>query len=133
MYKRQLDYGSKNRIYEALRKSIDGELLETVYLQLRESLEMRDQGGAVARVREVDYADGTLLTGTEQTVSWPGFQYRSQWTVKGTVEHWGHVHERQNQFNALFSIEPNSGDWKITDMQVENLKSLASKTHLRKF
>ncbi|MDG1895605.1 MAG: hypothetical protein P8J37_11900 [Fuerstiella sp.] len=129
---RALDFGSENRIYESLNQSVDGPLLESLYLQLRESLQIREQGGAVARVRAVEYDDGQQADNLPES-EWPGFRYRSRWTVSGTVEHWGHVHERQNQFAALFSVEPRDGHWKITDMQIEDQQSIATKTRLRKF
>ena len=129
---RALDFGTEDRIYEALNQSVDGPLLETLYLQLRESLQIREQGGAVARVRAVEYDDGQRSV-EPPTAMWPGFRYRSRWTVSGTVEHWGHVHERQNQFAALFSVEPRQGQWKITGMQIEDQRSIATKTRLRKF
>jgi hypothetical protein len=129
---RALDFGTENRIYEALNQSVDGPLLETLYLQLRESLLVREQGGAVARVRAVEYDDGQQAVESPNDM-WPSFRYRSRWSVSGTVEHWGHVHERQNQFAALFSVEPRDGQWKITDMQIEDQQSVATKTRLRKF
>ncbi|HIK94587.1 MAG TPA: hypothetical protein EYG03_21795 [Planctomycetes bacterium] len=129
---RALDFGTEDRIYEALNQSVDGPLLESLYLQLRESLQIREQGGAVARVRAVEYDDGQQAA-VSPHAQWPGFRYRSRWTVSGTVEHWGHVHERQNQFATLFSVEPRDGQWKITEMQIEDQKSIATKTRLRKF
>lgn len=130
---RALDFGTEDRIYEELERSIDGDMLEAVYLQLREGLQVREQGGAVARVRSVEYAAGEQTTNDGSEEIWPGFRFRSRWTVSGTVEHWGHVHERQNQFCALFAVEPKDGVWKITDMQIEDQQSIATKTSLRKF
>ena len=130
---RALDFGSEGRIYAELENSIDGELLESLYLQLRESLKVREQGGAVARVRSVVYGDGLPDEDPESDIPWPGFRYRSRWTVRGTVEHWGHIHERQNEFSAVFSVEPMNGEWKITDMQIEDQQSVATNTRLRKF
>ncbi|MEZ6122368.1 MAG: hypothetical protein R3C49_04240 [Planctomycetaceae bacterium] len=130
---RALDFGSESRIYEALSSSVDGDLLETLYLQLNESLQMREQGGAVARVRSVDILNGDRLSEPDTAVPWPGFRYRSQWTVSGTVEHWGHIHERQNRFSAVFSIQPRGDAWKITNMQIEDQESVATRTQLRRF
>jgi hypothetical protein len=53
--------------------------------------------------------------------------------VAGTVEHWGHVHERQNRFAAVFTVEPESGFWKITAMNIEDQQQMSQKTSLRKF
>ena len=130
---RGLDFGSEDRIFDALERTVDGTLLEETYLQLRESLQLREQGGAVARVRSVEYGDIELLPRTETSEPWPAFQVRGSWTVAGTVEHWGHIHERRNQFDALFTIEPKDGDWKISRMDIEGQSQLSAKTRLRKF
>ena len=130
---RSLDFGTEDQIYDALEHSVDGMLLEDVYLQLRESLAIKEQGGAVARVQSVDYLSGELKESAGSSVEWPGFRYRSTWNVSGTVEHWGHIHERENQFSAVFTIEPRADSWKITDMQIEESKNVATRTRLRKF
>jgi hypothetical protein len=130
---RSLDFGTEDRIYDALAQTVDGELLEVLYLQLRQSLELRDQGGAIARIRSVEYDAGAAVARKESVVPWPGFQYKSTWTVSGTVEHWGHVHERQNQFDAVFTIEPREGHWKITRMDVAGQTQKSARTTLRKF
>ena len=130
---RSLDFGTEDRIYDALAQTVDGELLEDLYLQLRQSLELRDQGGAIARIRSVEHDAGAAVARKDSFVPWPGFQYKSTWTVSGTVEHWGHVHERQNQFDAIFTIEPRNGHWKITRMDVAGQTQKSARTTLRKF
>lgn len=130
---RALDFGGQEQIYDVLSASVDGELLEELYLQLRQSLEVRDQGGAVARIRDVTPETGTAVTRAETTADWPAWEYRSTWTVAGTVEHWGHVHERQNQFDAIFTLEPRDGSWKITRMDIQGQTQKSAKTTLRKF
>ncbi len=130
---RSLDFGTEDRIYDALAQTVDGELLEDLYLQLRQSLELRDQGGAIARIRSIEYDAGAAVARKDSVVPWPGFQYKSTWTVSGTVEHWGHVHERQNQFDAVFTIEPRDGHWKITRMDVAGQTQKSARTTLRKF
>lgn len=133
---RALDFGTESRIYEVLETNVDGQLLEDLYLQLRESLKMKEQGGAVARVQSIERLEGGLVSpedASAKEVAWPGFQYRSTWTVSGTVEHWGHIHERNNKFSALFTIQEDNGDWKITGLQMEDQESLTAKTRLRKF
>jgi hypothetical protein len=130
---RSLDFGSEDRIYNVLATTVDGQLLEDLYLQLRQSLEIREQGGAVARIQSIRYDRGEEVSRSQTQTPWPGFEYRSTWTVAGTVEHWGHVHERQNQFDAVFTIEPRDGLWKITRMDIEGQTQKSSRTTLRKF
>lgn len=128
-----LDFGTERRIYLALDQFVDGPLLESLYLRLREGLAVREQGGAVARVASIEYVDGTLPASSADSPEWPGYRFRTTWIVAGTVEHWGHVHERRNRFSAVVNIEPRDGWWKITNMQVDSQESLSGVTSLRKF
>ncbi len=128
---RSLDFGSEDRVYDVLATSVDGALLEKLYLQLHQSLEMKEQSGAIARIQSIKYDDGEESPRSATTVPWPGFEYHSTWTIAGIVEHWGHVHERQNRFDAVFTIEPRDGNWKITRMDIADQKQVAAKTGLR--
>lgn len=48
------DYRSESAIYDTLALSADGELLTDVYLEIRRSLELENQGGARVRIENVD-------------------------------------------------------------------------------
>ena len=107
-------------MYDALAKSVDGPLLSELYLQVRRGLEMQEQGGAVSRVREVKIVSGQKEPARSAAMSDPrSFGYRCRWTVAGTVEHWGHVHARTNEYEARFTIEPRANAWKITAVLME--------------
>ena len=41
-----------------------------------------------------------------------------RWTALGTVGHWGHLHTRQNLYDAVVTIEAIDGRWKITDLEL---------------
>jgi hypothetical protein len=47
-----------------------------------------------------------------------GFVATCTWTVRGSVGHWGHIHQRTNKYKARITIKPVDGDWKITELQV---------------
>lgn len=132
---RALDFGSEDRIYDALDATIDGPLLEELYLQLQESLRVREQGGAIARIKAITFTDATPIPRTESspTTPWPAFALRATWQVAGTVEHWGHVHERENQFEAVFSLKPINNNWKITRMDILGQQQKSARTTLRRF
>ena len=51
---RAFDYRAEGDIYDVLSRSTDGKLLTEVYLETRRSLELENQGGARARVQEVE-------------------------------------------------------------------------------
>ena len=121
-------YRREEPLYDALAVSVDGSLLRDLYLQIRRSLVMEEQGGAVSRIREVKILDERLVDGGEQDGS---FQVRCRWSVEGTVEHWGHVHGRTNTYEALFSIAPRDGSWKLVDVDLLQEEQTAIETRLR--
>ena len=129
---RAFDYKQEEDVYDALAKSVHGDLLQDLYLKIRHGLEMQEQGGAVSRIREV-----TLLDGRKDAL--PGgngyderaFQYECRWNVNGTVEHWGHIHARTNQYAAVFTVQPHDNAWKITSMDLLDEKRVKFETTLR--
>ena len=132
---RAFDYRNEEEIYNALAQSVDGELLRDLYLKIIESLKVKEQGGAVSNIREVKIVAGSPLASDPDSglSDRPSFGFRSQWDLVGTVEHWGHIHERTNQYDARFQIELIDDQWKITAMQVLDESQGPVKTSLRKF
>jgi hypothetical protein len=129
---RAFDYRVESEVYEALAQSVDGPLLGELYLQVRRGLEMQEQGGAVSRVRAVQIVSGAMEpAGPASQVDPRSFAYRCRWTVAGTVEHWGHVHARTNEYEALFIVQPRASAWKITTLEVLNEKRLKFETTVR--
>ncbi len=111
---RAFEYRDEDRIYEALDRSVAGPLLEQLYLRIRENLTLEEQGGAVSRIEEIEILDGGREPSASSSNAYQSFDYRCVWTVTGTVEHWGHIHTRKNQYEALFTVEGLSSGWKIT-------------------
>ena len=67
-----------------------------------------------------------------------GFGYDATWTLDGTIEHWGHIHERTNQYRARFVVEfletdGETAGWKITDIQDTQFEPGVIRRRLRKF
>ncbi len=148
---RAFDYHTDSDIYDALANSVDGELLRTLYLEINDSLKVKEQGGSVARIDNVVIVEGKKADGdrsefrrvetpgsNEQTASdqpenIPAFNYHCKWNLIGTIEHWGHIHQRTNQYSALFRIELRDDAWKITEMKVNDLELGPVKTDIRRF
>jgi hypothetical protein len=129
---RAFDYREESEIYDALAKSVDGELLRELYLKMRRGLEMQEQGGAVSRVREVVIEEGNQQPlPIEANRDARGFNYKCKWTVQGSVQHWGHLHLRTNQYVAVFTVETRNDAWKITQMEVLDEQRLKFETKLR--
>lgn len=113
-------------IYDALATSVDGSLLRKIYLDVRRSLALEDQGGAIARIR-----DDEIIEISDQVVRGNSIQLRCCWNVLGTVEHWGHVHRRINQYDAEFVLGIVRGHWKLVEARILKEKRIQSETTLR--
>ncbi len=125
---RAFDYHNESDIYDALARSVQGDLLADLYLKIKQGLIMQEQGGAVARVQEVRVVKTEATEGGSKN----GFAERVTWQVEGTVEHWGHIHARVNEYSADLEIEPAGGSWKITALNVSRQSQVKSAVLLRK-
>jgi hypothetical protein len=41
-----------------------------------------------------------------------------RWNVKGSVGHWGHVHQRTNQYAGVVTLQRRAGRWKISGLDI---------------
>ena len=112
---RSFDFRNESDVYDKLALSVEGDLLEEIYLQNRKSFAVKKAGGAQARVKEIDIIDAqsrSLSSGKD------GYGLQAKWTALGTVGHWGHVHTRKNYYDALVQVQVIDGHWKITGLEL---------------
>ena len=108
------DYREESVIYDILERSASGDLLTEIFLETRRSLELENQGGARAKVNSVQMLEASQEPlGTEI-----GFIAQCKWNVSGSVGHWGHVHQRANQYVAQFVVRAIDGVWRITQLEL---------------
>jgi hypothetical protein len=112
---RSFDFREEEDVYDRLATSVQGNLLSEIYLQNRKSMVVTQAGGARARVKEVKILDVDVNQLDDNPL---GLLFHAKWTATGTVGHWGHVHVRQNQYEANITVEPVDGAWKITDLEL---------------
>jgi len=118
---KSFDYRDEEAIYDAIARTTSGDLLTEIYLQTRRSLELANQGGARAKVSTVD-----VLEATPEPVDGEGFRARTTWNVTGSVGHWGHVHQRSNQYLAEITVRAIDDAWRITELDVLSEERLPS-------
>ena len=124
---RAYDYANHGDVYDALEHSITGELLEELFLKIRSGLQMQEQGGAVANVQAVDIKTVEPVPNTDSTLA-------CTWNVTGTVEHWGHIHTRENQYSARITLDTSEeGRGRISAFEVTDEKRVRFETGLRLF
>jgi hypothetical protein len=117
---RAFDYQTESDVYDALARSVSGELLRKLYQDIRQGVEMKEQGRAISRVSDVRIVEGKLgpPPHSQSRNTARAFRYAATWTVSGTVGHWGHTHERTNRYQALFTVELVAAAWKITALEI---------------
>lgn len=123
---RSFEFRDEEATYDALATSVDGRLLRTLYLQVRKSLLVAEQGNARSRVREVKPVRSKLLTSTPQKL-----ELEFTWETRGQVEHWGHIHSRENEYRARLSLAAREGAWKLVECRFLGQKRLRFQTKLR--
>jgi hypothetical protein len=110
---RAFDYRDEERIYDTLARSVTGDLLTAIYLEARSGLELASQGGARVKVKEID-----LIEFEAKSANSGGFSATATWNVAGSVGHWGHVHQRRNQYRAELNVAPVDGEWKLVALEI---------------
>jgi hypothetical protein len=110
---RSFDFREEYKIYDVLEKSVEGDLLTQIYLETQRSLELSNQGGARAKVKAIEVVDFSQERRTDGA-----FVAATTWNVAGSVGHWGHIHERKNQYQAVLDIRPVNGEWKLVGLEI---------------
>ena len=111
---RAFDQTDEGAIYDVLARSVDGKLLQKIYLQTIQSLTLDGQDGTRVKISEfyVRVDAVSPLAGTK------GFVATCQWNALGMVGHWGHVHMRSNRYTAKITVADVNGAWKMTGLEV---------------
>jgi hypothetical protein len=110
---RAFDRRDENTVYDRLSFSVTGEQLTDIYIQNRQVMALENRGGARAKVDEVDILEVFEVNRREDQ----GMVADAMWTVRGSVNHFGHTHYRQNQYRALVSFVIEEGIWKISAIE----------------
>lgn len=126
---RAFDQREEGAIYDVLARSIEGELLQKVYLQTIGALTLDAQDATRVRVRDLPGIPNPSVTvsSVRMLPGSRGFIAETQWMFTGSVGHWGHQHDRTNRYTAGVTVEavPTGGGktnptfaWKITGLEI---------------
>ena len=111
---RSFELRGEEAVYERLSFSVTGDQLTEVYLENRRALELENRGGARARVNDVE----VLEIGERVREGSGDYRALATWTVAGSVSHFGHVHFRQNRYDAYIRFVAQDGTWKIREIEI---------------
>lgn len=109
---RAFDRRNEEAVYDRLALSVSGDQLTQIFLENRKAMVLENKGGARAKVDEIE-----LLQVEDIKRSENGIMAKVDWTVRGSVSHFGHTHYRKNQYQALVSFKNIDELWKITSIE----------------
>jgi hypothetical protein len=112
---RAFDFREESDVYDRLAVSVSGDLLSDIYLQQRQSFAVEQAGGAQAKVKDIVVEKVTVADSAKID---NGLEFKAVWTATGTVGHWGHIHTRQNRYDAILTLNVVDGSWKITGIEL---------------
>ena len=110
---RAFDFREESDVYDKLAISNDEELLADLYIQTKKSMVLESQGGIQVKVKDVEIMEVEEVSSDED-----GVAFKCKWMVKGDVGHWGHIHSRTNQYEAILNVKPENGVWKLYDIDI---------------
>ena len=117
---RAFDRRNEEDVYDRLALSVSGNQLTEIYMQNRQSMALENRGGAKANVDDVNIQE--LYDINRQKNG--GYVADTRWTVRGSVNHFGHTHYRQNQYRALVSFGIVDEIWKINNIEITDTRRL---------
>jgi hypothetical protein len=120
---RAFDYRKDEDVYDSLSSSVQGSLLRELYLRIKRSLVLAEQGGELSHATEVKV--------TSSVAGKASNTYETTWTVTAVSEHWGHIHTRTTEYRADLTITKNDDNWKLEKFQLFDEKRIRFDTSIR--
>jgi hypothetical protein len=114
---RAFDATNEPEIYDALARSVDGPLLDSVYDAIYRSLVMHEEGGALSRVKALIPLESRADAVRHDAEGDAVLDFTASWRVEGIVYHWGHSHTRLNEYRASYRVESRPQGWRITAVE----------------
>lgn len=121
---RAFDFREDEDVYDALSTSVQGELLREVYLRVKRSLLMAEQGGSLAHATDVKVVTVAASPKSKD-------EFDVVWQVTSVSEHWGHIHTQTAEFKARMGLSKKSGIWRFETFQLLDEKKIKFETSIR--
>lgn len=118
------DYRDDEQIYDSLARSVRGDLLREVYLRMKRSLLLAEQGGDQAHATEVE-----VIAALPDKRS--NHAYEATWRLTSVSEHWGHIHTQTNEYKAILTLQKDENTWKLQAFELLDEKRIQFQTSIR--
>jgi hypothetical protein len=105
-------------IYDSLADNVAGDLLDQIYLEIRDSLVAQEHGGVLSEIISVDTVALELVEPPNTGENGASYSVRATWEVSSVARHEQHTHVRNNQYEALYRVGFQESGWRIVDDRV---------------
>jgi hypothetical protein len=112
---RAVNLKGEDEVYDRLSMSVEGDLVERLYLESRKRAVTPGQADAEAKLIGVNVVD---ITGGSPTPDGSGYSFTCRWLVTGTIRHWAHKHNRLNRYAGILMIRAVGDVWKISGFEL---------------
>lgn len=121
---RAFDYRRDEDVYDSLATSVQGALLRELYLRIKRSLVMAEQGNELSQLISLEIVDC-------KPSSNPSNGFETTWQVTGVSEHWGHIHTRTSEYRADIKLINSEGIWRLDSFRLLDEKRIRFETSIR--
>jgi hypothetical protein len=121
---RAFDYEDEEAIYDTLARTVEGDLLDRIYTEVRQSLILREEGGAEAKIQATEIREARAEIPDDPRVE--AFSVEARWRVRGKVRHYEHEHVRVNEYAGRFVVRWQGRGWKISSVEILDQKRLTA-------
>ena len=110
---RALSGGGSDALAQNLSATVGDDLTEQIYLNTVQCLHNDKSDGVLIKFSKAS----VLNIDSDARLSTPSEVYANcTWLVRGSVYHWGHIHERQMKFSGEIVLARDDNTWKITSL-----------------
>ena len=121
---RAFDFREDEDVYDSLASSVQGTLLRELYLRIKRSLVVAEQGGELSHMTALEVKECKPIAKQPNS-------FETTWVVTGTSEHWGHIHTRTTEYRAELKLVELDGLWKLDRFQLLDEKRIRFETKIR--
>lgn len=121
---RAFDFREDEDVYDSLASSVQGTLLRELYLRIKRSLVVAEQGGELSHMTALEVKECKPIAKQPNS-------FETTWVVTGTSEHWGHIHTRTTEYRAELKLVEVDGLWKLDRFQLLDEKRIRFETKIR--
>ncbi|MGV3659936.1 MAG: hypothetical protein ACO1TE_07120 [Prosthecobacter sp.] len=117
---RAFDHRAESDVYDVLERSVEGDLLRRLYLETIQALTLEGREGTRVTITKFQ----VTVDKVGPNPAGEGFVADCNWMAEGNVGHWGHNHTRLNIYNARLTLVPAKEEWKLTGLEVQEVRRL---------